>query len=124
MYFFIVVIRRFLNFYCLTNFYSNCDMLRGTNDSPICTGNKENDYTKFQSWFDGSAYKFYNEQTSKYICIGSTDDGEKLVAQGSFDSSACLIEITLEEIETQEERTLEEIEIDDFEFFFCEENWC
>ena len=112
MYFFIVVIRRFLNFYCLTNFYSNCDMLSGTNDSPICTGNEENDYTKFQSWFDGSAYKFYNERTGKYICNGSTGDGEQLVAQGSFDSSKCLMEITIEKSET--------LALEDSELFFCE----
>ena len=91
-------------------------MLSGTNNAPICTGNQENEYTKFQSWFDGSAYKFYNERMGKYICKGSPDDGEQLVAQGSFDSSKCLMEITMEESETQE--------LADHELFFCEENFC
>ena len=87
-----------------------------TENAPICTGNQKNDYTKFQSWFDGSAYKFYNERMGKYICKGPTDDGEQLVAQASFDSSKCLMKITMEESETQE--------FADFELFFCEENLC
>ena len=97
-------------YYC--NFYRNCDMPSGTENAPICTGNQENDYTKFQSWFDGSAYMFYNERTGKYICNGSTGDGEQLVAQGSFDSSKCLMEITIEKSET--------LALEDSELFFCE----
>ena len=92
-------------------------MLSGTENTPICTEEQRDDTTKFQSWFNGFGYRFYNELTGKYICKGPTDDGAQLVAQDYFDPNKCWMEIT-EENETLDSEDGKTVDFEEFQLYF------